>query len=65
MAFAIWIKTESSDNYVYALDGQPSKIEILDFLEERLGDEIDYIADFETDATYPINFSFIRNKKDK
>lgn len=65
MAFAIWIKTESSDNYVYALDGKPSKEEILDYLTEQLGDELEYITDFDTDATYPISFNFTRNKKKK
>ena len=57
MAFAIWIKTESSDIYVYALDGNPTKKEIVSLLKERLGEEFEYIADYKFDATYNIKFT--------
>lgn len=56
MAFAIWLKTESSDNYVFALDGTPTNEEIVLHLKERLGAEYEYVCDYEFDATYKINF---------
>jgi type IV secretory pathway VirD2 relaxase len=56
MAFAIHIKTESSDDYIYAFDGQPNKKEIIERLKEELGEEFDYISDYHWDATYKIKF---------
>jgi len=56
MAFAIHIQTESSDHYVYAFDGQPTQIEILKHIKKMLGSEFKYIADYQFDATYEIDF---------
>ena len=56
MAFAIHIQTESSDNYVYAFDGQPTQKEIIDSIKEKLGEEFEYISDYNWDATYKIKF---------
>jgi len=56
MAFAIHIRTESSDDYVFAFDGTPSKKEIIEALKEKLGDEYEYISDYNFDATYKIKF---------
>ena len=54
MAAAIYIKTESGDSYVYAFDGQPTKEEIIKSLKEKMGEEYDYISNYEMDFTYEI-----------
>lgn len=62
MAFAIYIKTESSDDYVFAFDGTPKQSEIIKSLKEKLGDEYDFIAHYEYDATYKIKFKLKLNE---
>ncbi len=56
MAFAIYVKTESSDIYVYAFDGEPTNQEINARLLEELGEEYDYISETGYDASYEIKF---------
>lgn len=56
MAFAISVKTESSDTYIFAFDGEPTQKDIIKRLKEELGEEFEYICDVYTDATYKIKF---------
>jgi hypothetical protein len=56
MAFAIHIKTESGDDYVLAIDGEPKRDEIISSIKNKLGDEFDYISDYKYDSTYKIKF---------
>lgn len=53
MAFALYIKTESGDDYVFAFDGEPSDKEIIKGIQEKLGEEFDYICDYKSDSSYP------------
>ena len=56
MAFAIYLKTESSDDYVFALDGEPTKKEIIKHVKNNMGDEFEYVCSYKYDATYEIDF---------
>lgn len=56
MAFAITVSTESGDRYTYAFDGQPTTEEIIAKLEENLGEEFEYISDYDFDSTYDLKF---------
>lgn len=52
MAVAIYCKTESSDEYLYVFDGQPSHEEIISHVKEKMGDEYDYISSYRYEATF-------------
>lgn len=65
MAFAINIKTLSSDNYLIVLDGEPSISQIIDSIEKKLGDEINYISDFDYTSTYYLTRKFGKELKEK
>jgi hypothetical protein len=54
MAAAVYVKTESGDNYVFAFDGTPSPKEIIKQLKDRMDEEYDYICDCKYDATYDL-----------
>ena len=56
MAFALYICSESGDDYVFAFDGEPTVAEITEKVWDRMGDEIGYIGTWEHDATYNIDF---------
>lgn len=56
MAFALHVKTESGDDYVYAFDGEPSQKEIIEQVKENLGEEFEYISSYNFDSTYEIKF---------
>jgi hypothetical protein len=56
MAFALHIETESSDDYMFVFDGEPSQKEIVEKIKEDLGEEFDYISDYHYKATYKIKF---------
>jgi len=45
MATAIHVISESTDHYNFALDENLTGEEVMEFLEDALGDEVDYIAD--------------------
>ena len=61
MAFALYIKTESSDDYVFAFDGEPTQNEIIEQTKERMGDEFEFICSYDYDATYKIKFKLKTN----
>ena len=56
MAFAIHLKTESGDDYVFAFDGEPKQEVIISTIKKRLGDEFEYIIKYNVDETYKIDF---------
>lgn len=58
MALAIYIKTESSDVYIYALDGTPTKDEAINHLKENLGEEYEFICDIQIDSTYDFELTY-------
>ena len=47
MATAIWVKSESSDNYLWAVEGTLTAEEVKELLKSDLEDEYNYIADIE------------------
>lgn len=61
MAFAIHVQTESSDDSVFAFDGEPTQKEIIEKIKERMGDEFEFISSYEYDATYKIKFKMKTN----
>lgn len=61
MAFALYVKTESSDDYVFAFDGEPTTEEIIKQVKERMDEEFEYISSYEFDATYKIKFKMKTN----
>lgn len=58
MAFAIYVKTESSDTYVFALDGEPDQDTIMNYLYDNLSGELQYVSSWDYDSTYEIDFKF-------
>ena len=56
MAFALYLKTESSDDYVFAFDGTPTQKDIIKHVKENMGEEFDYVCSYKFDATYKIKF---------
>lgn len=61
MAIAIALKTESSDNYVFVMEGQPVEQEIIEFLQNKMGEEYEYICSVRYDANYDVKFK-IKNQ---
>ena len=59
MAFAISLKTESGDDYVFAFDGEPTTEEIVESVKEKMGDEFNYVYNWNHDATYDIDFKMV------
>jgi hypothetical protein len=58
MAFAIHLQTESSDDYLIAIDGEPTFPEVRALIEERMGEEMEYVNSFSVDATYDVTEIF-------
>jgi hypothetical protein len=56
MAFAIYLKTESSDGRMYVFDGEPSQEQIQQHVEDHMEDEFFYVSEYKWDATYEIDF---------
>ena len=57
MAFALYIQTESSDEYMFAFDGEPKREEIIKRVKKEMGDEYNYISCYKYDSTYNAKFS--------
>lgn len=64
MAVAVFCKTESSDEYLYVFEGEPSHEEIISHIKEKLGDEYDYISSYKYQATFnpPTRFKLVFNE---
>ncbi len=48
MATAIYAKTESADTYLFCVDANLTAREVQDYLRQELGEEYDYISEYET-----------------
>jgi hypothetical protein len=46
---------------VFAFDGEPTQKDIIERLKKKLGEEFDYISDYQTDANYDIDFRLPEN----
>ena len=55
MAVEIYIETESSDSYLFVMEGQPNESEVELFIKDKMGDEFEYICYFKITANYPLN----------
>lgn len=56
MAFALHVKTESGDDYMFTFDGTPTVEEVIEIVRERMDEEFEYISTYHYDSTYSIDF---------
>ena len=49
VATAIFAKTESGDNYIWCVKGFVDKYELDEFFKDKMGDESEYVCDWEID----------------
>lgn len=45
MSIAVYVKTESCDEYLYCFEGDPSPDDLIDNLKNALGDEFAYVSE--------------------
>lgn len=64
MAVAVSIITESSDHYLYVMDGKPSHQEVNDYIKEQLGDEFNYISTYQYEATFKSKTEFTLDRNE-
>lgn len=50
MAYAIHIKTQSGDDYMFAFDGNPLQKDVCERIKDYMEEEVEYIDDWHEDG---------------